>query len=254
MLGVKSRKTLNANQIKLIAILAMTIDHIAWMVFPGYPKAPLPIAMHLLGRITCPIMCYFIAEGYHYTRDIKKYTARLFAFSVLSHFAYVFASMDFVDWRSFIPFYYGSVLNQTSVMWSLAWGLVMLRVENSPRIASGAAKAALIILICAVSFPSDWSCIASLCVLAFGTNRGRFKSQMPWMVFYTAVYAAVYFFAIDRIYGVLQMAVILSAPVLAKYNGERGKDQKTNTIMKWMFYLYYPLHLLAIGLIQAVCR
>ena len=26
------------------------------------------------------------------------------------------ASMDFVDWKSFIPFYYGSVLNQTSIV------------------------------------------------------------------------------------------------------------------------------------------
>ncbi len=249
---MNSRKTLNANQVKLIAILAMTIDHIAWMLFPGYPKAPLPILMHLVGRITCPVMCYFIAEGYHYTRDIKKYTARLFAFSVISHFAYVFASMDFVDWRSFIPFYYGSVLNQTSVMWPLAWGLVMLRVENSRKIGSGAVKAILIILICAISFPSDWSCVASLCVLAFGTNRGKFKSQMLWMGFYVAIYATVYFFAIDRVYGILQMAVILSVPILASYNGERGKNQRTNTWMKWMFYLYYPLHLFVIGIIQAV--
>ncbi len=40
--------------------------------------------------------------------------------AVISHFSYLFASMDFVDWKSFIPFYYGRVLNQTSVMWSLA--------------------------------------------------------------------------------------------------------------------------------------
>lgn len=31
-------KIANANMLKLIAILAMTIDHIAWMLFPGYPK------------------------------------------------------------------------------------------------------------------------------------------------------------------------------------------------------------------------
>ncbi|MDE6259274.1 MAG: conjugal transfer protein TraX [Oscillospiraceae bacterium] len=249
---MKNRKTLNANRIKLIAIIAMTIDHVAWMIFPGYPKELLPIMMHILGRITCPIMCYFIAEGYHYTKDVNKYTKRMFAFAIISHFAYVFASMDFVDWRSFIPFYYGSVLNQTSVMWSLAWGLVMLRVADSRKINSGAIKAALIILICVISFPSDWSCVASLCVLAFGTNRGKFKSQMLWMVFYVAIYAAVYFFAIDKIYGILQMAVVLSAPILMKYNGKRGKSPKNNPFIKWLFYIYYPLHLFVIGLIQAI--
>ena len=79
--------------------------------------------MHLIGRVTCPVMCFFIAEGYHYTRNVNKYTFRLFAFALVSHFCYIFFSNDFVDWHSFIPFYYGQALNQTSVMWPLAWGL-----------------------------------------------------------------------------------------------------------------------------------
>lgn len=83
---------LDSNMLKLIAIAAMTADHIAWLLFPGYPTDPLPIILHIIGRLTCPIMCFFIAEGYHYTRNIKKYTARLFVFAVISHFAYIFAS------------------------------------------------------------------------------------------------------------------------------------------------------------------
>lgn len=126
-------KKMDANTIKLIAVIAMTIDHVTWVIYPGYPKEFVPILLHIIGRLTCPIMCYFIAEGYHYTKNLNKYTVRLFLFAFISHFAYVFASMDFVNWKSFIPFYYGSVLNQTSVMWSLAWGLVMLRVVNSRR-------------------------------------------------------------------------------------------------------------------------
>ena len=171
------QKCLDSNAVKLIAIAAMTIDHIAWLIYPGYPKAPLPLLLHAIGRITCPVMCYFVAEGYHYTHDVRKYTRRMFAFALLSHFAYVFASNNYVDWRSFIPCYYG-VLDQTSVMWSLSWGLVMLRVVNSEKIRTDAVKTLLIILICLVSFPSDWSCIAALCILAFGTNRGNFRAQM----------------------------------------------------------------------------
>jgi hypothetical protein len=59
-------------------------------------------------------------------------------------------------------------------MWSLAWGLVMLRIANSKKI-KDRLKPFLIILICLITLPSDWSCIASLCILAFGTNRGNFK-------------------------------------------------------------------------------
>ncbi len=245
-------KNLDAHTIKFIAIIAMTIDHITWMLFPGYPKDFLPVLLHMIGRITCPIMCYFIAEGYHYTRNVSKYTNRLLLFAFLSHFAYVFASMDFVDWKSFIPFYYGNILNQTSVMWSLACGLIMLRVVNSQKIQKDTVKVILVILICLISFPSDWSCVASLCILAFGTNRGKFKTQMLWMIFFVAIYATVYFFAIDQVYGLLQMAVVLSIPIILMYNGQRGKNHRINGLMKWLFYLYYPLHLFVIGWIQYV--
>ena len=246
------KKTLNSNQIKIIAVLAMTVDHLAWLLFPGYSKEIVPVVMHIIGRITCPIMCYCIAEGYHHSKNLARYTQRLFLFAFVSHFAYMFASADFVDWRSFIPFYYGSVLNQTSVMWSLAWGLVMLRVAYSERIRD-ALKPVLVILICLITFPSDWSCIASLCILAFGTNRGNLKKQMLWMVFYVALYAAVYFFALDRAYGLIQMAVVLAIPLIRMYNGQRGSNKRINKAMKWLFYLYYPLHLLIIGWIQFAC-
>lgn len=230
----------------------MTIDHIAWLLYPGYSRDILPVAMHIIGRITCPIMCYFVAEGYHHTRDISRYTRRLFAFAVVSHFAYVFFSADFTGWKSFIPFYNGEILDQTSVMWPLAWGLVMLRVANSEKIREWA-KPVLVILICLITFAGDWSCIASLCILAFGTNRGNFRKQMCWMVFYVAIYAAVYFFALDRVYGLIQMAVVLAIPVLMLYNGQRGSGEKINKAMKWLFYVYYPLHLFVMGLIQTVC-
>lgn len=242
-------KILNSNELKLVAIVAMTVDHIAWAMFDGYPTAPLPIFMHIIGRLTCPIMCYFIAEGYHYTKNINKYTFRLFAFAFVSHFAYIFASNAFVDFKSFIPFYYGDFLNQTSVMWSLAWGLVMLRIADSKKIKL-ICKVLLVILICIITLPSDWSCIASLCIMAIGTNRGNFKKQMAWMIFYVALYSLVYFFAIDKVYGVLQMGVILSIPIIAMYNGSRGKNEKINKFMKWFFYIFYPAHLFVIGLIN----
>ena len=246
------KKGLNSNALKMIAIIAMTIDHIAWLVFPDYPHEVLPVILHIIGRLTCPIMCYFIAEGYHYTKNIRKYTCRLFVFAVISHFAYIFASADFVDWKSFIPFYYGNILNQTSVIWPLAWGLVMLRIVNSEKIPKQWVKIALILLICLVTFPSDWSCIASLCILAFGTNRGKLRTQSMWLIIYVAIYATVYCFAIDRVYGLVQMGVVLAIPFIKLYNGKRGKNPRVNKIMKWFFYIYYPLHLAILGTIQLV--
>ena len=244
------KKTLNSNALKAIAVLAMTVDHIAWLLFPGYPQEILPLVMHIIGRITCPIMCYFIAEGYHHTRDIRKYTRRMLIFALISHFAYIFASADFAGWRSFIPFASGNILNQTGIMWSLACGLMMLRVAHSEKIRKNSCKVLIILLLCLISFPGDWSCVAALCILAFGTNRGNFKAQMLWMVFYVAIYAAVYFFCLDRAYGILQMAVVLAIPLIFMYNGKRGGSPKANRFMKWFFYIYYPLHLLVLGMLK----
>lgn len=249
----KSHSILNSNALKLIAILAMTADHLAWLLFPGYDKQPLPILMHIIGRLTCPIMCYFIAEGFHYTRSKARYAGRLLLLAVVSHFAYLFASNDFVGWRSFIPFYYGSFLNQTSVAWSLLGGLLMLWLCDSKTLKTPV-KVAGVLLLCVLMFPADWSCIASLCILSIGSNRGNARKQIAWCVFYVALYAAVYFFALDRIYGLLQLCTVLSIPLLFLYNGQRGKNASVNRIMKWFFYLYYPLHLFILGLIQQALR
>lgn len=244
------KKFLNSNIIKIIAIIAMTLDHIAWLLYPGYSTEILPLILHIIGRITCPIMCYFIAEGYYHTKNLKKYTIRLFLFALISHIPYVYTSINYVDFKSFIPFYYGEFLNQTSVMWSLAWGLVMLQIANSNKIKKQFLKIILILLICLISFPSDWSCIASLSILVIGTNRGSLKKQMLWMMLYIGIYSVVYFFTLDKIYGALQLFVVLSIPILLLYNGKRGSNKTINNILKWTFYIYYPLHLIVLGIIK----
>lgn len=248
---LKSYQKLSSNAIKLIAIIAMTIDHVAGVIFGGFSTSPLAIVMHVIGRITCPIMCYCIAEGFHYTRNKNKYTLRLFIFALISHFPYVLASRSYVDLHSFIPFYYGSIFNQTSVIWSLAWGLVMLRIANSEKIKQWL-KCVLFLLICVVVFPADWSCIAVLYILFIGTNRGNFKAQMLWMVIFVTIYAVVYVFLINTVYGFIQLGVVLSVPILLLYNGKRGKNATVNKVMKWLFYIYYPLHLLIIGLVRVL--
>ena len=75
---------------------------------------------------------------------------------------------------------------------------------------------------------------------------------MLWMVFYVSLYSLVYFFALDKIYGLVQMAVVLAVPILGMYNGKRGENPRWNSILKWLFYLYYPLHLLILGWIRCL--
>ena len=236
---MQKNKRLNANQIKLIAIIAMTVDHLTWAVFPGLQTTWYVIVLHIIGRLTAPIMWFFIAEGCFYTRDVKKYMIRLFAFAVVSHFAY-----DFAFGIPFLPLSTG-FFNQTSVMWSLAWAVVLITVCNNKKIPTWV-KIIIIIAVCLIAFPSDWSSIAVMCPFFLYSHSDNFKKQAIDIVLWSFVYAAVYFIFLDKIYGVLQMFTFLTIPILAQYNGERGKWKG----MKWLFYLYYPAHLIVIGIIR----
>ena len=233
-----TRKGLTGNALKLIAIAAMTLDHVLWILYPGYQKMPWLLALHAIGRITAPIMWFFIAEGYVHTHNFKKYALRLLLFAFVSHFAYCFAFGI-----SFLPFV-KSVFNQTSVIWSLFWGLMTVRLFDSP--CKTWLKFLLLVPILVISFPSDWSCIAVVAILYLWAKREHFAQKMLWMMVWTAAYAIVFFFCIDKVYGVLQLCTALSIPLLYLYNGQRG----TWKGMKWFFYVYYPAHLVLIGILR----
>lgn len=235
----KSLKTLNSNQIKLIALMAMTLDHLVCVIAPNYPREWYFVLAHIIGRIAAPVFWFFIAEGYHQTRSLKKYALRLFAFSVPAHFAYNFAfGIPFVPFQT-------SVFNQTSVMWSLAWGVAAIWTANNKSLKQWQ-KIIVILIICAVTFPSDWSCIAVLAIMGIEQNRGNILKQTGQMMFYVSMYALVYVLFIDKLYGIIQLFVILAVPLWRSYNGERGRWKG----MKWFFYFYYIGHLVICGVIR----
>ena len=45
----------DGTQLKYIAIIAMTIDHLAWLLYPGLVKEPIPVLMHIVGRLTAQL-------------------------------------------------------------------------------------------------------------------------------------------------------------------------------------------------------
>jgi hypothetical protein len=231
-------KYFNSNQLKLIALLAMTIDHVTSVIWSGYQNDWWLITLHLIGRLAAPLFWFMIVEGYVHTHNIKKYISRLFIFAVVSHFAY-----NFCFGIPFIPFQ-TTVFNQTSVMWPLAWGVVAMVITDSSL--KQWQKTVLITIIAALTFCADWSSIAVLAIMQIYINRGNLKKQILGMMLYVLLYAVVYFIFIDKVYGMLQLGVICIYPLIKRYNGERGKWKG----MKWFFYIYYPLHLVLLGLLR----
>lgn len=233
------QKTFTGSDLKLIAITAMTADHLASVIWPGYGRQWWLLLIHVFGRLAAPIFWYFIAEGWHYTHDRRKYAQRLLLLAIISHFAY-----NFCFGIPFIPFQ-TTVFNQTSVIWPLFWGVVTLSILDSDKWKQWQKTAALL-LICAITFCADWSCIAVLAIVQISENRGNFKRQMTGMMVCATMYALVYVLFIDPVYGVIQLFTALTIPLLSRYNGEKGRAWGG----KWLFYVYYPLHLIVCGIIR----
>lgn len=236
-------KKLNSNHLKIIAIIAMTLDHMADLFYPNMPNSIVSNILHIIGRLTAPIMFFFICEGFYYTKNLGKYIKRLFLFAIISHFSYCFAFGI-----NYIPFSTGDIFNQTSIMWTLAWSVVALYVVYGDTKLKEWMKWVLVILINIVTFSADWSSIAVMIIIFMYKDRGNLKKQMKSLMLWTSIYALVSFIFVNKNYGIIQLFVILVYPLLKMYNGERGNIKW----MKWFFYLYYPLHLIIIGIVRVM--
>ncbi|WP_208560684.1 TraX family protein [Marinilactibacillus kalidii] len=226
-----TKEGLNANVIKLVAVLAMFLDHSLQIYDPG--DVPLRWGVHFFGRLAAPLICYLIAEGYHYTSDKRSYTKRLFLFALIAHFPYVIL-FNLNWWQA------------TSVMWSLTLGLVALTAAKHKTMGK-LAKFITILLCCLAAYPANWHYIAILWIVGFGVFRDDFKKQM---LAYTLTGMVLYV-----IPGLMEMGTfvtyrfgfLMAIIFFYLYNGKPGKR---NNFYKWAFYWFYPVHLVLIILLS----
>lgn len=224
-------KVLNSNQLKVIAIVAMFFDHFA-TIFLSH-NILLGIILKTTGRITAPIMCYFIAEGYHNTSNRKKYILRLLIFALVSHLPYNMA------------FGY-SFFQATSVIWPLALGLIALVVVRGEEIQCHYACRLFVVgLCCVLAITADWNFVAVLWIVMFGVFYGNLRNQIiGFCVIGVTLHLIPTFIRFgpphDGYPHWFQLGIFLAIPFLMAYNGRRGKKSKA---MTWMFYVFYPAHL-----------
>lgn len=224
---VKTKNSLNltGNQLKIIALIAMTCDHVGLQLLPqvGF--------LRILGRLALPIFAYMIAEGCRYTRDRKKYLLRLASLAAVCQAVY-FVAM-------------GSLYQCIMVTFSLSVCLIYLfdrAMDENARLwrAAAALGAATVYLMCEV-LPG------LLPMTDFAIDYGFYGVILPVLVYFgrekwqklLLLGMGLGLLALD--FGGVQWWALAALPLLAMYNGKRGKWNIGN-----FFYLYYPLHLAAI--------
>lgn len=85
---------MTASVLKIIAMIAMLIDHVgAYIELSGNPIIPYEYTflMRGIGRIALPIFAFFIVEGFYRTRNLDKYIFRIHLFAIISQIPFILA-------------------------------------------------------------------------------------------------------------------------------------------------------------------
>jgi len=242
---MKASKILNGGQLKLIAMITMLIDHIGLLiVYPLYQQAcfvdgvdmlgasapreaqilyAVYMIMRSVGRLALPIFAFMIVEGFLHTRSVKKYIRRLAIFAIISEIPFDLAFHN--------ELIYSRAQN---VMWTFLIAVVMLYVMQKTKL--NAAKA-ILITVCA-------GLLAYFCDGGIGTifmiaSMYLFRNSKKHWWFGCTLSILI----ITTEFMWIQLFAIVSLALLQLYNGERGK------VNKYVFYIFYPAHLLILALI-----
>lgn len=233
---------ISANILKVIAICAMFIDHVAWVFVPA--NSLLGSIMHFIGRMTMPIMSFFIAEGFYHTKSVKKYAIRLLIFAIISQIPFAYFQTATLE-----PVHstFSAALLSFNVIFTQLYGLLILWMMKSSKSSIGRVpKNILIFCLIALSLISDWSIFGVAFIIIFGLDHGDFKKQA--IRFSTiAIVLVITSALVTSWYEVFsQLGMFLALLFLYFYNGKRGGKW----LNKWVFYWFYPAHLLIIGFLK----
>lgn len=221
------RPGLTGNQLKTLALIAMTCDHVGKQLFPRLEF------LQIIGRLAFPIYACLIAEGCRYTGDRMRYLRRMAGLATLCQVVYFLAE--------------GSLYMSVLVTFSFSIALICLldtaQEDPSPirLLTAGAALLTALYISAFLRIPGsdfavDYGFIGIMLPVAFYLGKTMHQKLLL---------AALCLVLLAWSYGGIQWYCLLSLPLLALYNGQRGKPGIKN-----FFYIYYPAHLVIIYLIS----
>ncbi len=224
----------NGFVLKLIAIITMLIDHVGAVLYPN------DMLFRYIGRIAFPIFVFLLVEGAVHTRNIRKYELRMLIFALASEVCF--------DLAFFNTWFYFSYQN---VFFTLLLGVIMLDfIQHANNKIWLEIAIVILFMIIANFLNTDYSAGGVLLVYVFYRFRNRH------LVKYILMAPLLYFF-----YGAVECYALFAIVVLLMYNGERGfrgskalygggAGGKAAVCLQYGFYLFYPVHLFILHLLQ----
>ena len=208
----KSIGFINSFTLKMIAIICMVIDHVGYVLFPAQP------VLRMIGRISFPIFCFLIVEGFFHTRSHVNYLIRLSVFALLSEIPFDLAFFgSLADWQ------------HQNVFITLALGLISIFCLEEMNNRRWFVIPLVLTWIAAYFCHCDYGIGGVLLICMFYLTR-----EMPGVRLILCALILYLFYGKIELYGILAMIPITF------YNGKRGPS------VKMLFYWFYPLHLLVL--------
>lgn len=242
---------MNRDTIKYIAMFTMLLNHIANVFLT--PGTLLFEVLVDVGYFTAITMCYFLVEGYYYTRSKEKYGKRLLLFAVVSQIPFNLAFTE------------NGVIQYTGMNMIFTLFLCFLILYVREKIPAGGRQTACVWGLVALSLFSDWALLAPIFTIWFADAAGaeeKLRRKKLWMIFGKAM---LLFGLIScagnadtmslwknllcsagAVFGILLSGIC----IIYFYNGKRA--EKCRNFSKWFFYLFYPIHLLVLGMLRVV--
>ncbi|WP_128837665.1 TraX family protein [Streptococcus sp. DD11] len=232
-------KSISSSTLKLIAMFAMLIDHIAWVLFPLEINMNIlsdnwiANSMHMIGRLAFPVFAFCIAEGYLHSHDLKNYLKRLGMLAFISILPF-----SLIGWVTGIGF-----ITQNTVF-TLFLGLCALYFSDRQQ---KTWKKVLIVLFCfALSVLADGGLGGGVFgIYAFAKIKNPTARRITG--FAALISIQLLLLAVNfSISGLAEPAIAFAGFLLVTsfYNGRKGPS------IGKLFYYFYPLHLLVLALLR----
>lgn len=244
--------TFSADMLKLTAMITMLIDHIgAGILEHLIIQVPLSRetyeilitidqVLRLIGRIAFPIYCFLLVQGFLHTKSRWKYARNLLIFALLSEYPFDFMLSDGLDFSSL------------NVLFTLLIGLLTLwSIEKA------GSNIFLIVLVSAIGIfiaailHTDYSWMGIILILSlyFLRDNRFWQCTISFILFFSALvfrsagyYDSIWRSALRQLSS--EYTLIFSFWMMYRYNGRRYLKRG-----KYLFYSFYPVHLLLLGAI-----
>lgn len=227
---------MNAFQLKLLAVIAMVVDHIGVFFFPDI------IALRLIGRLAFPIFAWTIANGARHTRNARSYALRLLGFAFISELPYHFAG-TFRD----------PEFSQINVFFTLFIGLTaILIMQRSPK--AFWPIPIIFLAMLADLLQADYGSLGVLSIVGFYLFA---SNKTALAICQSIIFLLPYLLSSFADPGTLaeqlsgdilaknmQLFGLLALVPLAQYDGKPGKR------MGYFYYLFYPAQFVVIIVLQ----